>query len=392
MFSKAPRGGRSGAVAMHVVYLITRGDAVGGATIHVRDLARVLIRSGNRATVLAGGAGEAYQEFQRHGIPCEVIPALRRSIHPLRDAAALVRIVAALRRLRPDLVSAHTAKAGLLGRVAAKIAGVPCLFTAHGWSIGDRVSRAGGLIFTLAERLAAPLAARIVNVCQAEQDLAARRGIGPMDRFEVIHNGVHDVPPDLRAHPETEPPHLITVARFEPPKDQALQLEALSRLRDIPWSLEFIGAGPLLEQAKRRAWRLGLENRVLFSGSSTNVAERLSQAQLFVLSSRSEGFPRGILEAMRAGLPVVATDVGGVAEAVIPETGLLVPRGDAGALAGALRRLIADPDLRARMGRAARARYQRHFTFSMTCAKTFDLYQRLLGAAIEQRVPAGEQV
>ncbi len=377
---------------MHVVYLITRGDAVGGATIHVRDLAREWIRRGNRATILTGGAGEAYQEFRRYGIPCEVVPALRRSIHPLRDAAAVVRIAAALRRLEPDLVSAHTAKAGLLGRVAAKMAGVPCVFTAHGWSIADRVSRAGGLIFTLAERLAAPLAARIVNVCQAEQDLALRRGIAGPDRFELIHNGVHDVPPALCARPETEPPHLITVARFEPPKDPLLQLEALSRLRGIPWSFEFVGAGPLLEQARRRAAQLGLENRVLFSGSSAHVAERLSQAQLFVLSSRSEGFPRSILEAMRAGLPVVASEVGGVAEAVTPETGLLVPRGDAGALAAALRRLIADPGLRVQMGRAARARYQRHFTFSMTCAKTFDLYQRVLGAAIARQIPAEERV
>src|SRR5579885_614749 len=313
MFSKTPRGGGGGEVAMHVVYLITRGDAVGGATIHVRDLAREWIRRGNRATILTGGAGEAYQEFRRYGIPCEVVPALRRSIHPLRDAAAVVRIAAALRRLEPDLVSAHTAKAGLLGRVAAKMAGVPCVFTAHGWSIADRVSRAGGLIFTLAERLAAPLAARIVNVCQAEQDLALRRGIAGPDRFELIHNGVHDVPPALCARPETEPPHLITVARFEPPKDPLLQLEALSRL-------------------------------------------------------------------------------GGVAEAVTPETGLLVPRGDAGALAAALRRLIADPGLRVQMGRAARARYQRHFTFSMTCAKTFDLYQRVLGAAIARQIPAEERV
>ena len=376
---------------MHVVFIITRGDAVGGATVHVRDLARELLQRGERATVLVGGTGEAHEEFVRHGIPCESLPALRRAIHPLHDAAGLFQIVAALRRLKPDVVSAHTAKAGWLGRVAAKLVGVPVLFTAHGWAIDDRVSRRGGRVFAIAERMAAPWATTIVNVCEAERALAERCGIGPRNRLEVIHNGVYDVAAELQARPETDPPRLVMVARFEPPKDQMLLLAALARLQDREWTLEFVGGGPTLERVKDAAVEHGLEQRVVFPGPSRDVAGRLSRAQIFVLTSHSEGFPRSILEAMRAGLPVVASDVGGIAEAVTPETGVLVPRGDAGALTQALGAMIGNPRLRAELGRAGRIRYQQHFTFSTTFSKTFAIYGRIRRGPQANLAPAGEQ-
>lgn len=208
--------------------------------------------------------------------------------------------------------------------------------------------------------------------------MAERHGISARHGSEVIHNGMHDIAPELRACPGIAPPHIAMVARFEPPKDHQLLLTALSRLQDCEWTLEFVGGGAGLNRARQAAAQLGLEKRVLFSGSSPNVAERLSRAQLFVLTSHSEGFPRSILEAMRAGLPVVASDVGGIAEAVTPQTGILAPRGDATALTEALRRLIDQPELRVKLGVAGRARYERLFRFSTTFSKTAALYERVV--------------
>jgi len=364
---------------MHVAFLITRGDALGGATVHVRDMSRHLLESGDRATVLIGGSGEAVEEFARNGIPYRSIKHLERRIDPIRDCFAIVEIVRALRELGPDIVSTHTAKAGWLGRVASRLVGVPALFTPHGWAISDRISRASGRIFAVAERLAAPLATAIINVCEAEREIAQRHHIAPSPKLPVIHNGVRDVPSSLWADPRRQPPRLAMVARFEEPKDHATLLQSLATLQSSEWELELIGGGPKESDMRSLAEQLGLGRRVHFTGQAANVAERLAEAQAFVLTSRSEGFPRSILEAMRAGLPVVASRVGGIAEAVRHrETGFIVPPNDGARLTAALRRVIAEPDLRLRLGRAGRRRYELNFTFERMSAKTIALYEEVL--------------
>jgi glycosyltransferase involved in cell wall biosynthesis len=379
---------------MHVAYVITRGDAVGGATVHVRDMARYLQDRGHRATVLMGAANghdDALAEMRRHNIPCVRVASLRRSINPFFDLAAVREVSRALRRIQPDLVSTHTAKAGIVGRMAARVTGIPALFTPHGWTISDRISSTSGRIFRVAERCAAPLAHTIVNVCNAERQLAASHDIAPMEKLAVIHNGVRDVPPSLRADTSIDPPRLTMVARFEDPKDHDLLLHALAPLREFAWQLEFVGSGPREASVRALATQLGLDLRVHFTGHSSNAAECLSASQIFVLVTKSEGFPRSILEAMRAGLPVIASNVGGVAEAVIDgETGFVVPRNDAASLTQALAILIARPELRRRLGMAGRHRYELHFTFEQMAEKTMELYTQVLnGQPATATVEAG---
>jgi glycosyltransferase involved in cell wall biosynthesis len=367
----------------HVAFVITRGDAVGGATVHVRDMARYLLDRGDRATVLVGktksGSDEAIAELLRHGIPCVPISRLQRAIHPVYDIAAVSELVRVLRTVKPDLVSTHTAKAGLLGRIAARAVGIPAIFTPHGWAITDRISAVSGRFFRFAEQCAAPMAHTIVNVCDAERQLARAHRIAPLHKLAVIHNGVRDVPASLRADASVDPPRLIMVARFEAPKDHELVLRALIPLGAFHWQMEFVGDGPLAESTRALAVESGLGNRVHFTGHSSNTAERLSKSQIFVLASRSEGFPRSILEAMRAGLPVVASDVGGVAEAVVDrQTGFVIPRDDLASLTQALASLIVRADLRREFGRAGRLRYELNFTFDQMAAKTTALYERVL--------------
>jgi glycosyltransferase involved in cell wall biosynthesis len=385
---------------MNIAFVITRGDAVGGATVHVRDMARYLLDRGHRATVLVGGSaadgqpgdrGEAIAEFHRHEIPCIPIAGLRRAIHPVHDVTAVRQLTKALQQIQPDLVSTHTAKAGILGRVAARAAGIPAIFTPHGWAITDRISATSGRIFRIAERCAAPLAHTIVNVCDAERELARRHRIADEGKLAVIHNGVRDIPSSLRANPAIDPPRLVMVARFEAPKDHELVLHALAPLRAFTWRMDFIGGGPRKEAMQALAQQLGLSEQVHFTGHTTNTAEELSRAQVFVLASKSEGFPRSILEAMRAGLPVIASDVGGVAEAIADrKTGFVVRRNDAASMTQALATLITRPEVRQELGRAGRLRYELNFTFDRMAENTTALYERVLNrSAVHVAVPAG---
>jgi glycosyltransferase involved in cell wall biosynthesis len=228
----------------------------------------------------------------------------------------------------------------------------------------------------LAERAAGRWRQDVVCVCQAERQLALASRIAVPERLHVIHNGVRDVGPGLRASPEGAGCRIVSVARFEEPKDHATLLRAMSRLRDLDWSLELVGDGPLEKDCRALAATLGIADRVEFPGYRRDPAAALARARLFVLSSRSEALPRSVLEAMRAGLPIVASAVGGLPELVDNRiNGVLIPISDAGALAMAIREMIVDRYARATRGKASRAAYEARFRFELMLEKTAALYE-----------------
>jgi glycosyltransferase involved in cell wall biosynthesis len=356
-----------------IAYVITRGDAVGGASIHVRDLAHAVRERGHDARVFLGGTGPVTEMLVSADVPFTVLRHLGRDINPVRDAQAWSELKHALAGWQPDLISAHTAKAGWLGRAAGRALGIPVIYTPHGLAVGDRLGRVQGHVFTLAERIAAPWAAAIVCVSEAEKQLALQKRISLPDRLTVIQNGVHDN--GLRARPAAEPPRIVCVARLEPPKDHQTLFAALRSLLHLQWELVLVGDGPL--EAELRA---SAGERVRFLGAVPDPSRVLAESQLFVLPSRSEGFPRSILEAMRAGLPVVASDVGGVREAVEAEvSGLVVPPVSPYALAEALKTLLTQPLKRERMGSAGHLRYQERFRFEAMLSRTLRLYATIVG-------------
>ncbi|PNY83001.1 glycosyl transferase family 1 [Deinococcus koreensis] len=365
---------------MKIVFVITRGDSVGGAHIHVRDLSRQLMALGHHVTVVVGGAGAYTAELERAGIPFRSLQFLTREIRPRQEGRALLELRGVLAELRPDLVSTHSSKAGLLGRLAARSLGVPALFTAHGWAFTEGVPESQRRFYTLAERLLAPLSRRIITVSEHDRQLALRRRVAPAHRLVTVHNGMPLLSGDALARPQHAPPTLVMVARFQEQKDHATLLRALAGLQTLPWTLELIGDGPLEAQTMALAAELGLAARVQFLGARSDVAERLRSAQIFVLATHWEGFPRSILEAMRAGLPVVASDVGGVRESVEDGvTGRVVPPADVDALRLALAGLIGSPQERQRLGDRGREVFLEQFTFTRMFAQTLEVYQQVLG-------------
>ncbi len=365
---------------MNIAYLITRSDAIGGAGIHVRDLAAAVRSRGMDSTVLVGGEGQYLDLLRERGLPYVTLPSLQRGISPHQDFRAYLEIRTALTKVRPHLLSTHSSKAGLLGRMAARSLGIPSIFTAHGWAFTEGLSSVveRGL-YAMVERFAARYGSQIVTVSNYDRDLALRNRITAAERIVSIHNGMPDVGPEMRASPEAMPPRLIMVARFEAAKDQETLLRALEPLRDMAWNLDLVGDGPLRGMVEGEVARLGLENRVRFIGYSPDVATLLRGAQIFVLTSHYEGLPRSILEAMRAGLPVVASAVGGVPETVENGvTGYLVPQSDSRALTAILAPLIADSHKRRLLGDAGRQRYEDHFTFDRMLDETLAVYTSII--------------
>jgi glycosyltransferase involved in cell wall biosynthesis len=284
-----------------------------------------------------------------------------------------------LRHLKPDLVCAHTAKAGSLARAAARLQHIPSVFTPHGWSMFDRTSLQPKPLYYWAECLAGRLGTRVINVCEFERALAEQSGVCPVTTLEVVHNGIAEVAFSRVRPIDGQPPVLAMVARFAPQKDHATLLRALAGLLFLDWRLRLLGQGELQVRVSEQIEELGLCRRVQILPENTEVNRLLMESQIFVLSTNFEALPISILEAMRAGLPVVATDVGGVSESVRhQETGLLVRRGDVAGLRAALAHLIAQPELRLELGRAGRRRWAEQFTASTMAARTVDVYHRAL--------------
>lgn len=364
---------------MKIAYVVTRADAVGGASIHVRDLAGEMLARGHQAMVFVGGEGPVTDQLKAFGVPYHPLKFLTRSIHPVRDAKAFGELSSELRRFGPDLVSTHTAKAGWIGRGACARLRLPVVYTPHGWPAGDRFPPIVRRLFATAERVASRWTSAIVCVSEYERNLALAKRLARPEQLVVVHNGVRDAGANLRAAPERTPVRLISVARFESPKDHATLIDALARLGGLAWRLDLVGDGPLEASIRARARKAGIADRIEFLGYLAAPSSQLARSQIFVLSSRSEAFPRSVLEAMSAGLAVVSSNVGGVGEALDNGgSGILVPPGDSDALSEALGGLIEDADRRRRLATAARLRYEARFRLDAMVARTVELYESVL--------------
>lgn len=364
---------------MRIAYTITRSDDLGGAQIHVRDLASRLRELGHDTVVLAGGGGVLARQLEERDVPVVTLEHMARPLRAGRDIKALRELTARLRSIAPDIISTHSSKAGILGRLAGRRLGVPTITTAHGWlfDLPRRESRDWAV--WAVEKSMAPLANRIVTVCESDRDLAISSGLSEPERFVTIHNAMPDVDPDLHADPAVDPPRFLMVARFAAQKDHETLFRALGGLRGLEWQMDLVGTGPREKEVRAMVDELGLSDRVRFLGMREDVPELISGSQAYLLISHWEGFPRSILEALRAGLPVVATNVGGVRESVIDGvTGYVIGRNDHATLAARLRELIERPDLRKSMGDAARGHYEAHFTFDRLVDETLALYESVL--------------
>lgn len=364
---------------MKIAFIITRSDDIGGAQIHVRDLSTALRAAGHDAVVIAGTNGVLADELRAHGVPYYSLHHLGREVGPFQDVRCFSELRATLRKIQPDIISTHSTKAGFIGRIAGKTLHIPTLFTAHGWGFTEGRPPLQALAFWAVERTTAAWAARIITVCESDRMAAVRSRVAASERLVTIHNAMPDIDKKLRARPGISPVRLVMVARLSRWKDQPTLLHALAGLKDLDWHLDLIGDGPLRGQIEDLTKSLGLTARVTFLGFCRDVPEQVAQAQAFLLISKWEGFPRSILEAMRAGLPVVASDVGGVQESVVDgTTGFVIPRGDAIRLRECLRQLITSAELRVRMGEAGRARYEEMFTFDRLVERTTKVYESVL--------------
>ena len=373
---------------------------VGGPALHVTYVTRGLDERGYRTTLVAGsvGGGEASMEYvaEAAGVSPLILPSLRREIGPVGDLQAVLRLRALIRDLRPDILHTHTAKAGAVGRIAARLAGPAAprvvVHTFHGHVLRGYFGAAGSRLFLEVERLLARRTDALVTVSEQVRDDLVRLGVAPAEKFEVIRLGL-DLEGRVTAAAEARDAERIALGlrpndvavvwlgRMTEIKRVDVLLRAFALLHErVPDArLLLTGDGPLRPDLERLSRSLGLADVVRFLGLRRDVAGVLAAGDVVALTSANEGTPVSLIEALAAGLPVVSTDVGGVRDVVGDgESGLLVPAGDPAAVASALERLGRDPALRARLGSTGRADVVERYAVSRLLDDLDRLYRRLL--------------
>ena len=374
----------------HVMLVITKGEA-GGAQSHVLALCQAL-QQRVRFTVVIGGPVEASvlgRELSTLGITVCPLPDMVESLNPLKRWPAVQQLSRLIETHKPDIVHGHSAIGGVVARVAGYRAHVPVVYTVHGFGFKPEVPLVRRTAAALTERLLAHWTAQMICVSKYERELAYDLSIAP-ERVHIIANGIarlpapdavvhveDSAPPEL-AHNPSALPRLIMVARMKGPKRHDLLLQALAKVRnalghELPVTLA--GDGPLHAALQTQAQTLNLKN-IHWAGDVTDVPTLLTQHEVFVLLSDHEGMPITVLEAMRAGLCVVASDLPGIREQINHnQEGLLVANTPE-AVADQLLRLVREPHLRKRLGRAAQQSFESTFAAEPMAERVLQVYDQ----------------
>ena len=363
-----------------LLYVVTLAE-VGGAQTYVRNLLPVVTEMFD-VSVAAHGPGPLQATAVEAGARFIPLRHVRRPLSPLRDLCGLVELVRLFREIRPNIVHLNSSKVGVLGRLAARLANVPvCIFTVHGWAF----KASHGLmssVYRLLDRATRPFATAIVCVSDTERRAGLAARTCTIEQTIVIRNAVDVGTLRPRTPVETRPTRLVSVGRLAEPKDFSTLVSAVGLLPRGSVELKILGDGPQRAAIEKQIGELGLRGIVALVGEVDDVPERLVAADLFVLSSRSEGMPMSILEAMAAGLPVVATDVGGIHEMISDgEAQVLVGPADPKALADSIASLIDDAELRNRIGTSNRCRVESQFALPRWREEHLTLYEALLSAS-----------
>ncbi|MBN2564106.1 MAG: glycosyltransferase [Candidatus Eisenbacteria bacterium] len=343
-----------------------------------------------------GSEGSLIADARARGIVLGILPNLVREIRPLTDAAMLLQLTNLLRRGEFDIIHTHSSKAGIVGRVAARLAGVPhIVHTVHGWGFHDHMHPALRAFYIALERMMEPWTRPLISVSERTTGVGLAAGIGGPESYRLIRSGI----PLARFHPDPSSREVIradlglvptdvvvgSVGRLSPqknPADFVRVAERLCRGRDH-LRFVYVGDGPLRDEIESAVDAAGLNGRVLLLGIRGDVPDLLRAMDVFILTSLWEGLPRVVLQALATGVPVVAYDTAGIEEAVSEgRNGHLVSPGDVETMAARLSVLVDDETLRAGMSAAAAGELDRSFTEDAMIADLERLYDELSGPGI----------
>jgi glycosyltransferase involved in cell wall biosynthesis len=382
---------------VRVLHIITRlivGGAQENTLLSVEGLDRLPEYEVTLVTGVDNGPEGDLLERARRTTRLVVVPELGRSINPLSDVAAFYKLYRLIRTGRYHIVHTHSSKAGVLGRVAAKLAGTPLVVhTLHSLVFHDYQPWLVNRLWWAVKMLCAPLTDHFISVSSVISQKAIAAGIGRPEKFTTIYSGMElDWFLDSKVDPAAvrgefgipeDAPVVGKIARLFSLKGHDQLLDAAPEIVRRHPNVRFflIGDGLLYEHLRSRAREAGILDNFVFAGliRRERIPEMIAAMDVVVHTSLREGLARVLPQALAMGKPCVSFDLDGAPEVVIPgETGFLVKPGDVRELADAISELLANPQLRARMGEAGRHRVDPAFRAETMVEQIASVYQSLL--------------
>jgi glycosyltransferase involved in cell wall biosynthesis len=370
-----------------VLQLITRLDK-GGAPRVFLNLTSALADHGIEVVMASGPSQEPEEdpwEFSRKShIPYHPLPFLRRNISPIRDILALFQIMALLRREKPSILHTHTSKAGILGRIAGRMARTRTIHTPHGHLFYGYFGKGKEQLYVFLERLAARFCERIITISDDERREYLNREIGDKKRVVTIYNGIDmsKFPGNgMRVRKELgitqQAPVLGFVGRLEEVKGPHLFVEAARKIEAAAPHAHFlmIGDGTMREVLIQKTHDMP---HLHILGYREDIADCLDALDILLIPSLNDGFNLVAVESMASSKPIVATSVGGLPE-VIGDGGILIRSGDIPRMAKESLKLLKSPGLRKKIGAQGRKRAEALFSWDTSLQKNLALYHQVLG-------------
>ena len=381
---------------MHLICHVITKLELGGAQEVAMHVVSGLDRNGFRPVLLAGPGGLLTEEAKAlKGVEVRIVPSLLREIRPLQDLCALWELVGTFRHLRPKIVHTHSSKAGILGRLAAWLAGVPCiLHTIHGYGVNPVQPFWLRRALIVLEWMIGRVTTHWIAVSQADRRQGIEWGLFTASKVSVVRPGIDPAPfaarigsterNRLRAMLGIGPDHLLvgTVSCLKPQKSPEDFVRVASIVcRRIPAArCVMVGDGALRPQIEELLRASGLQERVTMLGWRRDVAALLKVFDVFLLTSRWEGLPCVLLEARASRVPIVGTRVGGSTEAIVePVQGTLYEAGNVQAMAERVCQILEDERYRTELRMNSEA-FPEEFTIQETVKQYQSLYTYLLRA------------
>jgi glycosyltransferase involved in cell wall biosynthesis len=378
-----------------VLHIITR-LIVGGAQENTMYTAALLDKSRFAVEVISGpqtgSEGSLMEELRDRGIPLTILPDMLRQVNPLHDLRNLLQLTRRMRNGNYPIVHTHSSKAGILGRLAAHLAGVPIIVhTVHGWSFHNHMSPLARWAYIVLERWCASFTDTLIVVASSDIQKGLQAGIGRPEQYLLIRSAIplEDFNPshyDRKTIRQElglplDCPVLGNIGRFSEQKNPLDWVRIAGRVsRQLPeCRYLLVGDGPLRPQVEAMLKEEGLVERTIVTGLRRDVPRMLSAMDVFLLISLWEGLPRVIPQSLAMGIPIVSGRADGIIEAITDgQNGYLGDRDDLDVLASRCLELLNNPMLRATMGERGRELAVREFDIKNMVGQIAQLYDELI--------------
>ncbi len=368
---------------MKVLQVIGGGEK-GGSKNHIITLSKELIKKGIHTEIVCFLDDTVIKAAKDNNIPYSLIP-MKNTF----DVRAIAKLRKHIQKKKSHIIHTHGFRANVIGRLAARNAGLPIITTIHSSIYHDYTNAFKKTFYHRIEKLTRPYTTKFITVAESLKKELMIDGV-ESKRIQVVYNGLSpDFPLEKKRNPfirqelglKEHIPILTNIGRAEGVKNQIMLIQVFASLKQnkIPYYGLIVGDGPLLEELKLQAQNLNVSENVYFLGFRNDIYELLSESDIFLLTSKMEGLPITILEAMATKTPVVLTEVGGIPEIIkIAQNGFVIPVDDTDQFMARIQEILVQPELKQKFEEKGYQALLRHFTYDKFVENTIRVYEEVL--------------